>query len=41
MAQHTSDQSVLDKTETPVHEDQHLYGQERLADSDQVRLEQI
>ena len=41
MAQHTSDQSVLAKIETLVHEEQDLYKQERLSDSDQVRLEKI
>ena len=41
MTQHTSDQSVLGKIETLVHEEQHLYGQEQLSDGDQVRLEKI
>ena len=41
MAQHTSDESVLGKIETLVHEEQHLYGQEQLSDSDVVRLERI
>jgi hypothetical protein len=41
MAQHTSDQSVLGKIETLVHAEQDLYKQERLSDSDQVRLEKI
>jgi hypothetical protein len=33
MAQHTSDESVLGKIETLVHEEQHLYGQEALSDT--------
>jgi hypothetical protein len=37
----TTDQSVLQKIETLVHEEQHLYGQSQLADHDQVRLEAI
>ena len=41
MAQHTSDDSVLGKIDTLVHEEQHLYGQEDLSDHDQVRLGQI
>jgi hypothetical protein len=41
MGQHTSDESVLGRIETLVHEEQRLYGQERLADSDHVRLEKI
>ncbi len=41
MAQHTSDESVLGKIETLVHEEQHLYGQEQLSDHDVVRLEKI
>ena len=40
MAQHTSDESVLGKIETLVHEEQHLYG-EALSEHDQLRLEQI
>ena len=38
MAQDTSDQSVLEKIESLVHEEQHLYGQADLSDHDQVRL---
>jgi hypothetical protein len=38
MAQDTSDQSVLEKIETLVHEEQHLYGKSDLSDHDQVRL---
>jgi hypothetical protein len=38
---HTTDESVLKKIESLVHEEQHLYGKGDLADHDQVRLEQI
>jgi hypothetical protein len=38
MAQDTSDQSVLEKIERLVHEEQHLYGKGNLSDHDQVRL---
>ena len=38
MAQDTSDQSVLEKIESLVHLEQHLYGQADLSDHDQVRL---
>ncbi len=41
MAQQTSDENVLGKIQTLVHEEQRLYGQGELADSDQVRLEKI
>jgi hypothetical protein len=41
MAEHTTDQSVLNKIETLVHEEQHLYGQGQLSDHDQARLEKI
>ena len=41
MAEHTTDQTVLNKIETLVHEEQHLYGQGQLSDHDQVRLEKI
>ena len=41
MVEHTTDQSVLKKIETLVHEEQHLYGQGELSDHDQVRLETI
>jgi hypothetical protein len=38
MAEHTSDQSVLEKIETLVHEEQHLYGQGNMSDHDRDRL---
>ena len=38
MAQDTSDQSVLEKIEGLVHEEQRLYGKGNLSDHDQVRL---
>jgi len=41
MAQHTSDDSILGRIQGLVHEEQRLYGQNELADHDQVRLEQI
>jgi hypothetical protein len=41
MAQHTTDENVLGKIETLVHEEQKLYGQGELSDHDQVRLENI
>jgi hypothetical protein len=41
MPQHTSDESILAKIQGLVHEEQRLYGQNDLADHDQVRLEQI
>jgi hypothetical protein len=41
MAQHTSDETVLGKIETLVHEEQKLYGQAELSDHDQVRLGKI
>jgi hypothetical protein len=41
MAQHTTDESILGKIETLVHEEQRLYGREDLSDHDQVRLEKI
>ena len=41
MVEHTMDQSVLNKIETLVHEEQHLYAQGQLSDHDQVRLEKI
>jgi hypothetical protein len=41
MAQHTSDESILDKIQRLVHEEQHLYGHDELSDPDQVRLEKI
>lgn len=41
MAQHTSDESVLQKIQSLVHEEQGLYGHTDLTDHDQVRLEKI
>jgi hypothetical protein len=41
MAKPTTDESVLRKIEALVHEEQRLYGKERLADHDQVRIEEI
>jgi Protein of unknown function (DUF2630) len=41
MAQQTSDENVLDKIESLVHEEQRLYGQGDLSDHDQVRLGKI
>jgi hypothetical protein len=41
MAQDTSDESILGKIESLVHEEQHLYGHKALSDHDQVRLEKI
>jgi hypothetical protein len=41
MTQPTSDQSVLEKIESLVHEEQHLYGQGGLSDDDRVRLETL
>jgi Protein of unknown function (DUF2630) len=41
MAQQTSDEAVLGKIESLVHEEQQLYGQADLSDHDQVRLEKI
>jgi hypothetical protein len=38
MAQDTSDQSVLEKIESLVHEEQHLYGQGKISDHDRDRL---
>ena len=38
MAQDTSDQSLLEKIEGLVHEEQRLYGKGNLSDHDQVRL---
>jgi hypothetical protein len=40
MGQQTSDESVLGKIQTLVHEEQRLYGHD-LSDHDQVRLRQI
>jgi Protein of unknown function (DUF2630) len=41
MAQQTSDENVLGKIESLVHEEQRLYGQGDLSDHDQVRLGKI
>ena len=41
MAQHTTDESILGKITSLVHEEQRLYGQSELGDHDQVRLEKI
>jgi len=41
MTTHTSDESILAKIQGLVHEEQRLYGQNELADHDQVRLETI
>ena len=41
MAEHTTDEAVLGKIESLVHEEQRLYGQGDLSDHDQIRLEKI
>ena len=41
MTTKAADESILAKVHRFVHEDQRLYGQDELADHDQVRLEQI
>lgn len=41
MAKPTTDESIFRKIEGLVHEEQHLYGKNELADHDQVRLEEI
>jgi hypothetical protein len=41
MPQQTSDENVLGKIESLVHEEQRLYGQGDLSDHDQVRLGKI
>jgi len=41
VAQHTSDERVLGKIESLVHEEQRLYGHADLSDGDRVRLETI
>jgi uncharacterized protein DUF2630 len=41
MTQHTTDEAVLGKIQSLVHEEQRLYGQGNLPDHDQVRLEKI
>jgi len=41
MAKPMTDESLFRKIEGLVHEEQHLYGKSKLADHDQVRLEDI
>jgi hypothetical protein len=41
MTEPTSDESILGRIQGLVHEEQGLYGQERLADHDQARLDRI
>jgi hypothetical protein len=41
MAQPTSDDTVLTKIESLVHEEQQLYGKGDLSDHDQVRLDKL
>jgi hypothetical protein len=41
MTKPATDESVFRKIERLVHEEQHLYGKNELADHDQVRLEDI
>jgi uncharacterized protein DUF2630 len=41
MAQHTTDENVLGKIQSLVHEEQGLYGKNDLSDRDQVRLDAI
>jgi hypothetical protein len=41
MAEHVSDETVLGRIQSLVHEEQLLYGQSGLSDGDQVRLENI
>jgi hypothetical protein len=41
MAQPTSDETVLAKIESLVHEEQQLYGKGDLSDHDQVRLDKL
>lgn len=41
MAQSTSDDTVLAKIESLVHEEQQLYGKGDLSDHDQVRLDKL
>lgn len=41
MARQTSNESVLVKIDGLVHEEEHLYGQNDLADHDQARLASI
>ena len=41
MVEHTTDQSVLNKIETLVHEEQHLCGQRQLSDHDQSTSRKI
>ena len=41
MTQHTSDEAVLGKIQSLVHEEQSLFGQDGRSEHDQVRLEKI
>jgi len=41
VAERTSDETVLGKIESLVHEEQRLYGHNQLTDHDQVRLDKI
>ena len=41
MTQHTTDENVLDRIQSLVHEEQRLYGQGDVAAHDQARLEKI
>ena len=41
MTEHTTDEAVLGKIQSLVHEEQRLYGQGNLSDPEQVRLEKI
>jgi hypothetical protein len=41
MAESTTDQSILNKIQGLIHEEQQRYGKEGLSDPDQLRLEAI
>jgi len=41
MSQHTTDEAVLGKIQSLVHEEQHLYAKDNLTDHDQTRLDAI
>jgi hypothetical protein len=41
MAEHTSDETVLGKIQSLVHEEHQLYGQSSLSGDDQTRLDRI
>jgi hypothetical protein len=41
MAQHESDETVLGKIQSLVHEEQQLYGHRDISENDQVRLDRI